>query len=205
MTELKEVRNRPFEERAAEVRRWIDYFSAEGSVGILNREIIKVTLADLGANFETLDEAGKRSLAGYSNRAKHLGMEQVWGSRGQEFRTWSERWARQYELEEGVELHKIVFKNKKTGKRRISKTEGMRQFFGEITSYAAGCLSFFDLGKRLRARWQNFGKPEDKREKITVSGYNLSKKSAKEKPFAPASFPPEFPTDAWDEIVSWRR
>ena len=199
MPELKDIKDRPFEERAAEVQRFIDYYSIEGDARLIHPEVLNSVLAELGAHFENIDEEGKRSLAHYSNRGKHVGMEQVWGARRAEFKAWAERWAAGYEISTRRELPGVNFTD------RSSKTEGMRQFLGELTAYAAGCIQFSDLAERLRARFVNFGIPKTERIKITVPGYNISRKTGKEKSFAPASFPPEFPRDAWDKIKSWRR
>jgi hypothetical protein len=204
MVGTEELAARPFEERAAQVQRWIDNFRHEGFFGLLSPEMLRSVLVELGANFENWDEEGRRSLAHYSNKGKHLGMEQVWGPRRQEFRDWCDEWVQEYEAQTGAELPRVIFTDEETGEKRPSKTEGMRGFFGELTAYAAGCLDFPDFNRRLAARLANFGKPKEEREKITIPGYNLNKEG-KERAFAPASFPPEFPPDAWDEIISWKR
>jgi hypothetical protein len=209
MVGTQEIDKRPFEERAAQVQRWIDNYASEGFFRLLHPEVLHSVLSELGADFENLDEEGRRSLAHYSNRGKHVGMEQVWGAKRAEFRTWCEKWVKDYEKDTGRKLPKIVFKDEETGERRPSQTEGMRQFFGEITAYAAGCMDFPSLARRLGARHYNFGRPKDKseeeggRRRITIPGYNLDEEG-KEKPFAPASIPPEFPPDAWDKMRSWK-
>lgn len=211
MTELNKLEDRPFEERVTEVDRWIFHYASEGSIGLLHPEVLKSVLSELGANFENLDGDGKKSLAQYSNKGKHLGMEQVWGSRRAEFKVWTEGWVEAYEKRTGKELPKVVFGDGVTGEKRPSKTEGMRSFLGELTAYASGCMDFPNLVKILITRRYNFGKSKDQsaeeggRRKITFPGYNLSEKTGKEKPFAPASIPPEFPADAWDKIKSWRK
>jgi len=211
MTELKDLKDRPFEERVAEVDRWVIAYASEGAIGLIDREILKSVLSEVGANFENLDQDGTKSLAQYSNKGKHLGTEQVWGARRAEFKAWTEAWVEDYERRTGRELPRVVFTDEITGEKRPSKTEGMRQFLGELTAYASGCLSFPELVKILITRRYNFGKPKDQsaeeggRRKITFSGHNLSQETGKEKPFAPASFPPEFPLDAWEKIKSWRK
>jgi hypothetical protein len=211
MTEQQILKDRPFEERVTEIDHWILAYGSEGSIGLLNPEVLKSVLSEVGANFENLDEQGRKSLSQYSNKGKHLGMEQVWGSRRAEFKTWTETWVKDYETRTGRELPKLVFKDAVTGELGVSKTEGMRQFLGELTAYAAGSINFPNLVKVLIMRHYNFDKAknvpseEGGRRKITFPGYNLDKVTGKEKPFAPASIPPEFPQDVWDKILSWRK
>ena len=202
MTELINPEDRRFEEGVAEVDRWVNVYASEGSVDLLDPELLRSVLTEVGANFEKLDDEGRKSLSQYSNKRKHVGMKQVWGTRSEEFRGWTEQWVRDYEQETGKVLPNIVFKDKETGERRPSKTEGMRQFLGEITAYAAGCMEIHDLILRLEVRHSNF---TGEKKRIAILGYNISQRTGKEKPFAPASFPPEFPPDAWDKIKSWRQ
>ena len=211
MTELKNLKDMPFEERVTEIDRWVFTYASEGAIGLIDPEILKSVLSEVGANFENLDWDGRKSLSQYSNGGKHLGMEQVWGDHRAEFKAWTEAWVEDYEKRTGSQLPKVVFRDEATGEKRPSKTEGMRQFLGELTAYASGCMNFPNLVKILITRRYNFGKPKDKsseeggRRKITFPGYNLSQETGKEKPFAPASIPPEFPQDAWDKIKSWRK
>lgn len=199
------------EARLAAVEAWVQVLTIEGKVGPISQELMAAALTDLGANFENLDEEGKQSLSHYSNKGKHLGMEQVWGQKRQEFRDWCDEWVGDYEQRTGTILPKIVFTDEDSGAKRPSKTEGMRQFFGEITAYSVGILEFSDFRARLEARLHNFGRSgkittdEGGRIKIVVPGYNLDEKTHKEIPFAPASFPPDFPVAAWEKMSSWRK
>lgn len=207
---MENLNNLSAEKKIETVDEWISTFSERGELGQIDIMLLKGVLESFSANFENLDEEGRGSLSKYSNKGKHLGIGQVWGARRAEFKTWTEEWVKDYEQGTGRELPKIVFTDEETGEKRPSKTEGMRQFLGEVTAYAAGCMDFPSLAMRLGARHYNFGKPKDKLEeeggrlKITIPGYNLSEETGKEIPFAPASFPPEFPKAAWERIKSWK-
>ncbi len=186
------------EQKEAAFDEWIKHLEESGEIKPLGASLVKVVFENHGANFEILDAGGRASLSGYSNKAKHLGMEQVWGEKRAEFRTWCEEWIKHYEEING-ELPQINFK--KSG--NVLKTEGMRQFFGELTAYATNTLDFEDLKEDLEKRFRNFKKPIKERETIIVPGHNISKKTDEEKPFAPASIPPGFPISAWGLIKSW--
>jgi hypothetical protein len=170
------------------IRHWINHFSETGEIKPLEASLLRPLLEAHGADFEKLDGAGYASLSGYSNNAKHLGMKQVWGGRRLEFKTWCEEWVNEYE-----KTHKTLMPVKFGDKP--SKTEGMRQFLGELTAFAARQLEFEEFKKRQEARHFNFRKPKADRVRITIP--------IQKKPFAPASFPPEFPIAAWAEISSW--
>jgi len=188
----------------------IKNFAETGKFPRTDSQVVRSVFEEHGANFDKLDGEGRESLTKYSNKGKHVGMEQVWGSSlgslslRYKFKIWAEKWAMDYEKSTGKELPTIIFTDEDTGKKTPSKTEGMRQFLGELTAYAAGCLQFTDIEKRLEARYYNFersGKiPEEDggRRKMVISGHNIIKETGKEKPFALASIPPEFPKDAWD-------
>ena len=177
---------------------FIKRFGETGEVRELDAAVLRAVLEAHGANFDNLDGQGYLSLSGYSNKIKHLGMEQVWGANRGKFRKWCEEWVSEYE-----KTHDSLKAVKFTG--RPSKTEGMRQFLGQLTSYAGGRLEFDDLKEDFEKRYRNFGKPKGQGERLLIPGYNISEKTGEEKPFAPASFPPEFPISAWAEIVSWKK
>ncbi len=182
------------------VATWIKSFSETGVVGEMDASVMRSALEKYGANFEPIEgnEALKVSLGKYSNKGKHEGMKAVWGDKRKRFRDWTEKWADEYEERTGDKLPRIVFEDEETGEQRPSRTEGMRQFLGELTSYAVGILDADSFKERLEARHFNFHKRKEERRRIVVADHN------NDKPFAPASVPPEFPNAALNEIQSWR-
>lgn len=169
---------------------WIRGLTESGAVGIISPEVVCNSLSECGGNFEqaeTLDSLGE-----YTNKARADAMRMVWGSRYDEYKSWADQWANDYEANEGNrELPKL----EKSG----SKISGMLHFFGELTAYASGKLDFDSLKLYLETRsrngklWQD-GKKEE-RAKVTIP-------SGKE--IRISSFPPSFPEYAWEKIKSWR-
>jgi len=188
------------DEKVAAIGGCIAKFSETGVVQELDRPLLWSVFKLHGA-IEVLpsdNDRAMRSLARYSNKGKHQGMQAVWGDRRKDFRTWTEQWADEYEQRTGDKLPRVVFEDEDTGERRPSRTEGMRQLLGELTGYAASCLDFGVVKNRLEARYYNFHRSKVERHEILVPGYN------NDESFAPASFPPEFPKAAWEKIKGWR-
>ncbi|MEK7188511.1 MAG: hypothetical protein AAB685_01505 [Patescibacteria group bacterium] len=119
-------------------------------------------------------------------------MRAIWGSRLDEFKKWTEGYVKAYEGEKGQLLPEL----KPSG----VKYSGMVQFFGEVTSYAAGEIDFETLKVHLEARAKNGRLWEEgkREERVRI------KVSTSDKPILLSSFPPGFPAVAWKKIESWR-
>lgn len=83
--------------------------------------IVKETLEEFGATFESLDDVGKDLLRKYSNASKHDGMMKIWGDHMKEFRNFCDNFVIEYEKSH-EQLPKVNFGG------GPSKTEGMRDF-----------------------------------------------------------------------------
>lgn len=132
---------------------------------------------------------------------------------------WGDRYKLFWEFCDTNPQAPITFK--KTG--NIDRTAGMRQYFGELTALAYTSEEEFSTGDfitRITAQAIN-GRLRERgltgkynRMLIRVGGYNTINYSFKGKPddkregplpFAPASFPPEFPKKAWEFMKTWKR
>ncbi len=166
----------------AQMDAWVETLTQEGRVEPIDPGVVRGALECCGAVLTEREELD--SLARYSNKAKAPGMEAVWGEEFGAYKTWVIQYIKDYEARtkkplpvlEGTEI----------------KHSGMRQFLGELTALAAGRKSYEEY-KRLtedRARkgreWQ--ARKED--EPIVPSPH--------------ASFPPEFPRDAWGWLKAQR-
>jgi hypothetical protein len=179
------------EQKTETVEKWISALSEEGKLGQIDRMLLKDVLGAFGANFEVGEET-KTSLEKYTNKAKAVGMEQVWGSKYDKYKKFTLEFIRSYEESKGVSLPAL--------KRSGIKNSGMIQFFGEITAYAAGSLDFESLKLFLEARVLNGKAWADGRKEDRV---RVKVPTARE-PILLSSIPSEFPEAAWKEIKSWR-
>lgn len=169
------------EGKRAVVAEWIGKFTEIGKVEEIDVSILKSVLTHYGADFEHGPEA-LRPLGEYTNKAKRPGLDTVWGKETVDV-FWNQinLFIEKHETETEVELPKL----KKSG----HKFSGMRQFFGEITAFAAGQIDFDTFKKYSEIRmfngkkWQE-GK-KDKRIKVTVP--------TKDKPILLSSYPSEYP------------
>lgn len=196
------------EEKVAVVDSWVEVFAETGKVGFIERQALAEVLEYLGADF--LDRSDNerrkqlRTLAGHSNKDRASGMRVVWGSRYDEYVAWTESEIAQYEESKGKLLPHI------TQKGWEYKYSGMIQFFGRLTAFADGHLSWFDFKSYLEASAQNgrMGAEGVKGEKARIwltewldeDGKKVEKTSQKR----PASIPPGFPKIAWVKIKSFR-
>jgi len=188
MTEQEAVSS---EQRLVRMDSWFDKFKVEGKVDQTEPQLVRDVLEKFGANFEISQEA-RISLGRYSNLAKKIGLQEVWGQKADEFKGWvKNEYIPQYEANEGRELPTLY--DPKTGLMDNIKHSGMMQFFGELTSFAAGEMSFAKY-KRITEhrldrgrRWKN----NDPENPFVVHEKN-------------APVPPEYPLAAWQKIKSWK-
>lgn len=186
---MEEKLNNKKEQEIAQVGDWISTLSHERRVGRIEPEVLKGALVECGANFE-ISEKERDSLGKYSNKARSNGMRAVWGDRFQDYKDWSVQYIDDYEST-GNTLPAL----QKSGR----KNSGMIQFFGQLTSFAAGELSFEDFTLYTESRalngwlWRKGRKDERVRVKLPTS----------ENPKLLSSFPPEFPSTAWEKIKSF--
>ena len=187
------------------VAEWVDQLTKGEMVKDLERGQLKILLEAHGAKFDNLsgEEQKKLHAKHYSNPSRSSAMTAVWGDRYQEYKDWCDKYVIDYEERTGKTLPAVKFQ----ASGNESKTEGMRGFFGDLTAYAATSefeFSYDDLIQRSEARVKN-GKlreegitDKESRTRIVVKGYD------KDKPFAPAGFPAEFPQKALSFIESWK-
>lgn len=189
MPELDLTKN--IEKQFAQIDQWILRLAENDTLEIIDSITLRDVLKSCSANFE-VGEHERRSLGKYTNAGKAVGMRTIWGNRYDDFREWTKGYIETYEKGKGKSLPEL----KPSG----IKYSGMVQFFGEVTSYAAGEIDFETLKNYLEARAQNGrlweeGKKEERvRIKIPTS----------DKPILLSSFPPGFPLVAWEKIKSWR-
>lgn len=205
-----ERKSKELEQATSVVDEWVKKLSETFMAGELDRSALRQVLESLGANPE-ISEDERRKFHGdsYSNAQRSPAMKAVWENRYGEF----------VEFTKSFSVSEVKFK--KTGNK--DKIAGMKQLLGELTAYAFTTEEEFSQGDfmaRITARAINgkFRQVEithrTSRMFIKVSGYNMvnyvfygqeGDKRTGEMPFAPASFPPEFPQQAWNFMKSWKK
>ena len=189
--------NRDVPQEAQDFNEWFLGLSGEKVLGReikMTPELARTALEFYGAEFNPEIE-GYPALSEYSNLERRPGMDAVWGrNRVSAFNTWTNWWAEHYEAAGGT-LPKLD----KSGKN----TSGMRQIFGETTSFAAGLVTEDEFVERTRIRINNGiayaeGRLGD-REEIETSQSKKARLEAaargeKTEPrmFRPSSVPPGF-------------
>lgn len=184
MTENKERKD-----LNSQFNRWINNFTETGKIGKIDRLIVRAFLEECGANFPS--EEKMISLKEYTNKAKREGLNIVWGiERVDDYKKWTLKYIDSYEKKKD----KILPALKPSG----IKNSGMVQFFGELTAFAADFLTFKEFRDFSEARhfngkmWEENRK--DERVKVIVP--------TSDTPILLSSFPPEFPSEAWEKIKS---
>jgi len=202
------------------VDEWVDYLTEIGLAKELDRASLRTVLEECGADFEIADEA-RESLHSnhYSANVCRKGVAAIWGDQYDEFVSWTKEYVKTFEAQKGKNMPELEKRGRKIGKKFI----GLVGLIEELTAYAAGDDESYPFGTffvRMSQRALN-GKVRyelglTKREfhfHLIVPGYNTIKYEfigqegdvrEGELPFAPASFPPEFPKLAWEHIKSWR-
>lgn len=187
MVDRNSGERKELDKQIAIVDSWINRMATEAVVGReVTPVILKTVLAEYGANFDP--QLDLESLAGYTNKTKRKGLENVWGeARVKGFLNWAKSiCVPTYERKYGHELPTLYDPVTKTFDN--VKYSGMMAFFGELTAYAAGKKIFEDYAELTERRmikgmeWipRKPGEP-----------YKTSKHSA---------FLPEFAKDAWNYI-----
>lgn len=167
----------------------------------LSREDLAVVFREWGAKPDVLTLGDKEKLGArhYSTPARAPAMKAVWGEeKYKTFKHWCEAYGIDYETRTGHTLAAVTFQETKM----VSKTEGMKGFFMDLTALAFTTKAEFpyeEFVRRTEARFRNgeiAANGEDKRlrQEIVVHGYNDDKE------FAPAGFPPEFPEKMFDYL-----
>jgi len=208
---------------------WIRGMAEQHEVKKMPVDILREVLESYGANFENLSEEGRKGLSMYSEKKRKMGMNEVWGEKLEGYDNWTNEYAEKYESENEKKLAKMVNTGHLVNEDRKAsgdKNVGMKSFFRDITAYAAGSLNFDDLTLILGARVENgfIGAmtPEEKgdRKKIIIEWdreidptkgpltkdprpsriYPGEFVADDKQEIRPASFPPEFPIEAFGWI-----
>lgn len=173
-------RPRPTEEEIVQVSAWIKKISEQGEVCEVDPMLLRGVLSELGANFE-IGGSDHASLKKYKNVGKRDGLAAVWGEeRFVEIRKWIKS-----VMPEGFP---DLF-DPKTGNydpKGTTNFSGSLQFFGSVTSFAAGDLSFEDFKRQTESR--------ARKGKLWAEG--------KYEPSPNHPFPPEFPVKLWEYLES---
>lgn len=184
------------EQKQATVDEWIRGISERQEVGEMKLKILREVLESYGAHFENLNEKGKESLRGYSEKDRGPGVRQVWGNDFVDsYKEWAEGSLEDCESKTGVQWPMLENKEhpEKSTHRKVS---GVNQFLFELTAFASGETSFEDYKRYMEARVKNGvawveGRKE---ERIKI------KLPMDEKPKLVSSIPKEFPIAAMDWI-----
>lgn len=181
------------------VSEWIDvYFNKEDGIPEINKGDLNIFFEGCGAKEPSSEVQKQLSFNHYGQKQRSSVMREIWGDKYSKFKEWIKDEYIPEAENKGVKLFHL--KNKPD-----SKSEGMLSFFADMTALAfasEGGYSFenFDLitSNRMRS-YETHIKGGWKKEdfQITISGYNENK------PFAPASFPPDFPSRALEKIRTW--
>lgn len=153
----------------------------QGEVTYISAEDLKAFFESLGIDFGQLTEEHLAKLAKYSNKYKGPVVTVLIGKEKKlRFREWVQtraamcRWPHL------------------SGESSKSNYEGFSALFYESLSYAAGAYDWSTFSERTACRVFNgrlrLGLVTGERRKILVPGHSS-------KPFAPASFPPQYPME----------
>ena len=166
---------------------WVKSLSENGKVLNIDAVLVRGVLESFGANFE-ISENARKSLGRYSNKGKREGLNEVWGKeRVDMFKSWAiGEYIPVVEKRAGRELHTLW--DKKTETFDDVKHSGMMHFFGELTGFAAGEITF-EKYKRLT---------EDRLRKGIK--WEFGDRYEPYKPSPHASFPVDFPVKAIDRL-----
>jgi hypothetical protein len=168
------------EKKTMAVDSWVNKITTEGKVDPINASLVRKVLESFGANFEISEEA-KTSLEKYKNVDRRLGMDAVWGTQKvKEYRIWLKHWVESYETKNGKPLPVLEGTD--------TKTSGGLKFFTDLTVFAAGIMDFTTY-KELT---------EDRARKGRV--WQARRGDEPIVPTPHSSFPPEFPSVAWEKI-----
>lgn len=191
-----------FIESELKISFWLGELSTGEVIHQLDRADLKRVFDKFGADEKkALQQQRLLGRTHYSNSVRSKAIKLIWDIRYKLYREFCEKFVRDYELSHLKDLPEVTFPS-----GRKSKTEGMRGFLADMTSFAyarEGEYSYSDLKQRLIAQVEN-GKlieagvyEKSAKRRIIIYGYN------DDKPFTPASYPHEFPEEAWDFMKHW--
>lgn len=183
----------------AKVSEWVDvYFNHEDGVGEISKSDLKTYFEGCTAKELSAEARKKLAFSHYGQKQRSRVVKEIWEEKYDEFKKWvKDKYIPEAEAS-GQKLYHLKGKPE-------SKSEGMVSFFADMTAFAfadEGDYTFenFDLVTSARiASYEGHQKGNWKKEdyQIPISGYNNGV------PFAPASFPPDFPEKALNFIRSW--
>lgn len=168
---------------------WVKNLCENGKVADIDHGLVRSVLEPMGANFEDLTEEQRKSLRGYSNYNKKMGLDAVWGVKREVFKKWViGEYIPFAEKRAGREMHTLW--DKKTETYDDIKYSGPMAFLGELTAFAAGEMPVPEY-KRLTEDRISKGKKWEYGDRMEP--YRPSKHS---------SFPTDFPRKAIDMLSS---
>lgn len=112
------------------------------------KELRKFFEERCGANFENLSEEGKEGLGWYKEEKRELGMEEIWGSKFEDYEEWivkSENGyivdyeTRKKNLPKSTNVPNLINEERQASG---DKGKGERYLLGHMTAYVAGSLTF---------------------------------------------------------------
>ncbi len=177
---------RPTEQEITKVNNWISNLSERGAVTEIDPMLLRSVLAEYGANFE-ISETGKESLSKFSNLNRRKGMDEVWGNETvKSYRIWLRHWVENFDADP---THRPL----PTLVGEDTKTSGGLKFFTDLTVFAAELMTFEEYKKITERRW---GKGDSWQKKSEGEDYV---------PTDYSSFPPKFPSIAWEFIKTSKK
>ncbi|MDD4975514.1 MAG: hypothetical protein PHY93_14235 [Bacteriovorax sp.] len=135
---------------------WIRGMSEQYEIKKMPIGVLREVLESSGANFKNLTEEGRKSLQGYSEKERGLGVRQVWGNEFvNEYKEWINKYIGEYEKLHKIELPVLGKKEDKPYPESGRKNSGMIQFLFELTSFASGETTFDNFKKYMEIRINN--------------------------------------------------
>jgi len=192
------VNSEVIEQKRAVVDEWISGMSERQEVGEIKLELLREVLKSYGAHFKNVDNEGKKSLRGYSENERGLGVKQVWGEeKVKNYKSWIKEYIALYdETHKAAQLPVLGEKEGLPYPESGRKNSGMIQFLYELTSYAAGETNFDDFKTYMEARVNNGVAWAEGRKKDRVR----VKVPTADEPILLGSIPKEFPVAAMNWI-----
>lgn len=204
--------NPELEKKYAVVETWMKNLSETSIAKELDRQVLKDVFESMGVERNVPEELRVLLFSQhYPNPSRSTAIKHIWKERKKEFADFCKP----------LSQSQVVFQE--SGNVEVSP--GMRGFFADLTSLAYTSEEEFSMGDfvaRTTARAIN-GMFREKgstkftnRMHIRVKGYNQAGVQYRtgpnkdivqdeEVPFAPASFPPDFPVKAWEFMKTWKK
>lgn len=198
-----EQRMNEFYDADTHISTWADvYFNKKDGISEIDRSDLRPFFEYCGAKEPSTELRGKLDSKHFGNKSRATVMRDVWGKHYDDMIEFCNSYVAEYESK-GETLPHLKDKPK-------SKTEGMIGFFTDLTALAfagEGNYTFEDFDLVTSKRIESFearkvGSWKKENFQITIKGYNKNEEGV-EVPFAPASFPPDFPEKALSFIRTW--